>query len=140
MKLDGESGDNAVLARVMMETFGPSMSPSWFDNLDDQVVLELPYGPSIGIPERIEGKDAARAMFQSVIDSFGLRFTDIEIFEMLDPSMVVVTYRGSGSAGDHPYNQRYVCLLKFREGRLLFYREYFDNKVLADIMAHVNLS
>ena len=127
------------MARTMMETFGPSMSPSWFENLDDHIVLEFPFGPSIGIPERIEGKDAARAMFQSVIDSFGLRFADIEIFEMLDPSLVIVTYRGIGNAGDHAYNQRYICIQKFDEGRLVLYREYFDNKVLIDIMAHVNL-
>lgn len=139
MKPHGDSGSNVDLARSIMETFGPSMSPSWYDNLDDEVVLEFPYGPSVGIPERIEGKSAASGMFQSVIDTFGLSFTDIEIFEMTDPSIVIATYRGNGSTGDHPYNQRYICLQKYKEGRLLLYREYFDNKVLLDVMAHVQL-
>jgi hypothetical protein len=53
---------NVALANRIMADFGRDMR-HWYDNLHDDMVLEFPYGASVGMPTRIEGKTACSRLF-----------------------------------------------------------------------------
>jgi ketosteroid isomerase-like protein len=130
---DGEAlrARNLETARKMMADFGHAMD-GWFDNLHDDVVMEFPFGATVGMPTRIEGKAAARAMFEMAANGLGVRFHDVVIEPMADPNRFLVQCRGEGGTVERPYRQRYVTLHEYRDGKLILFREHFDTKVVSD--------
>ena len=71
-----------------MSDFGRNME-GWYDNLHDDIVLEFPFGASVGMPTRIEGKAAASALFAATVTAVEVQFHDVVIYPTLEP------YRGS---------------------------------------------
>ncbi len=127
---------NVALARSIFENFNPH-DAAWQANLADDAVMVFPYAASIGLPPRVEGKDAAIGLFKGVADALGLSFHDIAVQALADPEWVVVEQRGQGAFKNNPYNQQYVIFLQFRDGKLRHYREYFDCKVVTDCFGSV---
>jgi ketosteroid isomerase-like protein len=130
---DGEAvrARNLATARRMMADFGHRMD-GWFDLLHDDVVMEFPFGASIGMPTRIEGKAAVGATFEMAANTLGVRFHDVVIEPMLDPNRLLVQCRGEGGTPERPYRQRYVTLHEYRDGKLVLFREHFDTKIVFD--------
>ena len=56
--INAEREANIALATKIMSDFGRNME-GWYDNLHDDIVLEFPFGASVGMPTRIEGRAAA---------------------------------------------------------------------------------
>lgn len=127
---------NVALAHSIFENFDPH-SQAWQDGLAEDVVMMFPYAGSIGLPPRVEGKEAAIGLFQGVADALGLSFTDVTVQALADPEWVVVEQRGKGAFKGNPYNQQYVIFVQFRDGKLRHYREYFDCKVVTDCFGSV---
>jgi ketosteroid isomerase-like protein len=127
---------NVALARSIFENFKPH-DQAWQDNLAEDAVMVFPYAASIGLPPRVEGKEAAIGLFKGVADALGLSFHDIAVQALADPEWVVVEQRGQGAFKDNPYNQQYVIFLQFRDGKLRHYREYFDCKAVTDCFGSV---
>ena len=128
--------DNVERARVIFADFDPH-SPAWQANLADDVEMIFPYAASIGLPPVVEGKDACVGVFQAVADALQLSFHDTRVQPMADPEWVLVEQRGKGDFKGNPYNQQYAILLRFRDGKLLHYREYFDCKVVTDCFGSI---
>lgn len=127
---------NVERAKNVFEQFRPA-EQSWQDGLAEDVVMEFPYGPSIGLPERIEGKEAAVPLFIGVGEKLGLKFVDVRPQAMADPEWVLVEMGGKGSHSGRPYDQRYVVKLQFRDGKLRHYKEYFNCQAVADCFGSV---
>lgn len=127
---------NAALAKSAFENFAPH-DPAWQANLADDIEMVFPYGKSIGLPEKVEGKEAAMGLFQAVGDALGLEFHDVDAQAMADPEWVLIEQRGKGSFNGKPYDQRYAIVLQIRNGKIRHYREYFDCKVVADCIGSV---
>ena len=128
---------NVARAKAMFENFTP-LEPGWIDGLHPDLAMEFPFGEAVGLPPRIEGKAQCSGLFQIVAQKLGLVFSDIEIAGMADPDRVLATYKGKGAFGTTPYNQSYITLLEFRDGKLILYREYVDTQVVAAAFGHLS--
>lgn len=127
---------NIALAHSIFKNFKPH-DRAWQDGLADDVVMMFPYAASIGLPPRVEGKEAAIGLFQGVADALGLTFYDTTVQALADPEWVVVEQKGKGGFKGKPYNQTYVIFLQFQDGKLCHYREYFDCQAVADCFGSV---
>lgn len=129
------SAANVALATRLLNDLGRNME-GWYDNLHPDLVMELPYGDSVGLPARLEG-EAARGMFQTAVEVFGCKMYDINVHPMADPAKVFVEYKGMGNAQGRDYPQNYACIQEFRDGKLIGYREYFDTAVVNDVLGDI---
>ncbi len=127
---------NLATAKRLMAAFGHDMA-TWHDMLHDDVVIEFPFGASIGLPTRIEGKAACSATFDMAAGTLGVRFHDVVIEAMHDPARFLVQCRGEGGTAENPYRQRYVTLHEYRDGRLILFREHFDTKIALDAFGYL---
>lgn len=121
---------NVAIARTLMANFNMK---TWFDLLHDDLVLEFPFAASIGMPARIEGKADCVAYLNKVMEALpDLVFRDVDINPMPDPERVVIEYKGgSGTAFGH-YENVYVVFQKFRGGKMILFREYWNTKPVID--------
>lgn len=134
--LQADRTNNVAIARSIFVDFNPH-DPAWQANLADDVEMVFPYAESIGLPPKVEGKEAAVGVFQAVADALGLSFLDTTAVAMADPEWVLVEQKGRGSFKGKPYNQQYAIMLQFRDGKLRHYREYFDCKVVTDCFGSI---
>lgn len=84
---------NVALATELMERFGRDMD-GWYDHLHDDIVMEFPFGPSVGMPARVAGKAACSGLFQTVCDGVQVQFSNIRVSPMADPNRLVIEYTG----------------------------------------------
>ncbi len=91
----------------------------------DDLVLEFPFADP---PKRLEGKDVVLPYLTAALGAFELHLTVTEVHETTDPDELIVeasgtgTYRPTGAA----YQNRYVIVYGFRDGRICRQREYYD--------------
>jgi ketosteroid isomerase-like protein len=122
----GAGADIIRLAERMLESFGKDMSFFWA-NTHDSIVLEFPLAKSNGFAERVEGIKNVRPHFEMVIKILpGWAPRDIRITPFADPNSVLVEYRGSCEGTHRRYDQQYITILKFRDQKLVYFREYWD--------------
>lgn len=105
----------------------------FFEHLAPDVVVEFPYGPTLGLPSRIEGADAVRAHLTAV-QTGGLTVHDAAIAPLADGRFLVEyagAYRGvDGAVVRVPL----VSVIEF-DGRVHRIREYWDTHRLAMLNA-----
>jgi ketosteroid isomerase-like protein len=106
-----------------------------FDLYADDIVMEFPYGASLGMPDRFEGKkavvDYARELFRLIPD---LKMRDMHYSSVAgDPNTVFIEYVSDiATPGGHTYRQIYVNKMQFRDGLLVHMREFWDPKRILD--------
>ncbi|MFW2829652.1 nuclear transport factor 2 family protein [Sphingomonas sp. ID0503] len=122
---------NVALATELMERFGRDMD-GWYDHLHDDVVMEFPFGPSVGMPARVEGKDAVAGVFKVVCDVVQVQFSNIRITPTADPARLVVEYTGYSEPNGKVYDQTYISVQEFRDGKMILFREYWNAIVVRD--------
>lgn len=137
MSDDALRASNLAKARAAFERFRPD-EQSWCDALHDDIVMEFPFGTDLGLPPRVEGKADSIALFQNTLKALGLVFSDIQLAGMADPNFVLAQYKGTGSFAGKPYNQSYITVVEYRDGKLALYREFFDTKIVADVFGHMS--
>jgi len=101
----------------------------WLELFAEDAVVEFPYANSLGLPERLEGREAIRGYFAGTPKSFlGLTFRNLRRYITTDPEMVIAEVHGSATIAStgRPYEQDYIMMLKTKEGRISLYREYWD--------------
>lgn len=132
-----QRAENVAKARAMLENFSP-MDQGWCDVLADEIVMEFPFGADVGLPPKVEGKPACVGLFRAVYNTLNLAFSDVAVHAMDDPNLVLAEYKGAGAFKGKPYNQSYITLLEFADGKLRRYREHVDTKVVADVLGHLS--
>jgi ketosteroid isomerase-like protein len=128
---------NVALAERIMADFGRNMS-DWYDNLHDDIVMEFPYGASVGMPTRIEGKPACSRLFAATCEAVQVRFHDVRVHPMQDPSRLILEYRGYSEPGGKVYDQTYICVQEYRDGKLILFREYWDAKIVDEVFGDLS--
>ena len=101
----------------------------WIDLFADDGVVEFPYAPSLGFPERLEGKEAIDRYFRGTPESFrDLSFRDVRRYPTTDPDLALAEAHGSATVGanDARYEQDYVMLVRTKGGKIVLYREYWN--------------
>jgi ketosteroid isomerase-like protein len=102
--------------------------------LRGDVRFELPYEDAV--PDSgVDGiRDLLGRMF-SMFQKFGMTLTDV--YDLLDPNMLVARYRGDALARDKPviYRNDYIGVFEFRDGKITLWREYDNPMVSAAMLA-----
>lgn len=120
---------NVALATELMERFGRDMD-GWYDNLHDDIVMEFPFGPSVGMPARVEGKAACAGVFALVCQAIQVQFSNIVVSPLADPNRLIVEYTGYSEPGGKTYGQTYISVQEFRDGKMILFREYWNALVV----------
>ncbi|NNG36149.1 nuclear transport factor 2 family protein [Nakamurella aerolata] len=105
---------------------------AFFDHLADDVTVEFPYGPTLGLPARIDGKPAVRRHLAAV-QAGGLTVGEPTI-EQVTPSRYLAEYTGTyrtsnGAAVDVPL----VAIIDHDATGIHRIREYWDTYLLATL-------
>src|SRR4051794_10558582 len=107
---------------------------AFFAHLSDNVVVEFPYGPTLGLPSHVTGKGAVQAHL-SAVQAGGLKVSTPEIQQITDERYLVEytgTYHGlNGARADVPLIAIITC-----DGPLITnIREYWDTHQLVNLNA-----
>lgn len=109
-------GDTATLAELYTEDF----------------ILEMPFVDFEGV--RIEGLDKVAEYLAGALDRFKIQLSLSHIFETTNPDILIAEYTSSGEFMPEgvPYDNRYITIYKFRDGKICEVVEFF-NPLRADI-------
>lgn len=99
----------------------------------DDAVIEFPFAPD-GFPSRLEGKEAVTNYIKDHPFFEFRAFPDLQIQPMLDPDSVLAEYRSDAdiTLTGQPYDQTYISFLKMKDGKIVFYREYWNPTVMIE--------
>ena len=122
---------NLALAHRMMTTLG---QPTLWDTMDKDIVVEFPYAPSLGESARHVGKEAVRkylsAMFARLTT---FKFENLAITPTTDASVFFCEYEvNTKTSRGEPYHQVYINKLRFKDGKLVSLREFWNPKWIID--------
>jgi ketosteroid isomerase-like protein len=123
---------NRELAKTILTTLG---TEEQFDYMADDVVMEFPYGPSLGQPDRFESKPAVMAYTRQLTKRIGrIKMRDMTFSSVEGkPDTVFIEYSGDvNTPGGHTYVQTYFNKMRFRDGKMVHMREVWDTKLIVD--------
>jgi ketosteroid isomerase-like protein len=112
----------------------------WEDLADlyaDDAVVEQPMAPRANgstHPVRIVGRTAIGAHFaRAARMPLALRAQEVVVHTTEDPETIIVEYTYAGHAGatQRPFTAANVQVLKVRDGRIVFSRDYHDHSAMA---------
>ncbi|MUG98722.1 hypothetical protein F7734_43105 [Scytonema sp. UIC 10036] len=119
---------NEQTIRTYFQLLSQKRMNEWLQLWADDGVQDMPYSPA-GFPKRVEGKAAVAKHYSSLPTSVGrMVFPDLKIYPTTDPNTFFVEFRGEIEvlATKKPYNNTYGGLFKFRDGKVILFREYYD--------------
>jgi uncharacterized protein len=101
----------------------------WQSLIDDDLLWELVYAPSLGHPARLSGREEVMrhvTWFLAAVENF--RFLDLRIYAMAEPEIAAAEIRAEAliKATGRTYRQEYVVFLRSKAGKITHLREYFD--------------
>lgn len=105
--------------------------PEFFDTLAPHVVAEFPYGPTLGLPARLEGKSAVEAHLRAVQQS-GLRLSEFQV-TTINETQCLAEYVGHyRAATGESFESTLVSVITFEGDKISALREYWNTKQIAD--------
>lgn len=116
---------------LLKQHFGTLVADNgqWQSLIDDDLVWELVYAPSLGHPARLSGREEVMrhvTWFLAAVENF--RFLDLRIYPMAEPEAAAAEIRAEAliKATGRTYRQEYVVFLRSKAGKITHLREYFD--------------
>ncbi|MFS1515410.1 nuclear transport factor 2 family protein [Bacillus sp. SCS-151] len=106
-----------------------------FEYFADDIVLELPYAPSLNMPDRFEGKDVATTYLRQMLTQLkGLKLHSIRSYAVEgEPDTIISEYEGDAVTPDgNTYTQSYMNKMLFRDGKLILLREFWNPMAVVD--------
>jgi ketosteroid isomerase-like protein len=126
---------NREAARKVLTLLG---TEEQFDYFADDIVMEFPYGPSLGQPARFEGKADVVAYARALTHRIGrIKMRDMTFWSVDGhPEIVFIEYSGDvNTPGGHTYVQTYINKMTFADGKLAHMKELWDTKLIVDAAA-----
>lgn len=105
---------------------------SFLEMFAEDGVMEYPFAPA-GMTTRVEGRNALAAHLKELSKSIAFdHIGTITVHPMSDPDAVVLEFEGFGRGviTGEPYEQRYVSIVRMRNGRIVHYRDYWNPLVI----------
>ncbi|MCB0995752.1 MAG: nuclear transport factor 2 family protein [Acidimicrobiales bacterium] len=125
---------NAQTVREMMAAFSAGNPQGLLAHVADDVVYEAPYYLDFE-PKR--GRDQLAAMLGAVEERFSpILYEVVELFCTTDPDLVIAEIRGDLAVrgADRRYQNHYIQFLRFRDGKVVHWREFSNPDVFRTAM------
>jgi hypothetical protein len=101
----------------------------WAPHLHDEVVFELPFAAQTSIPTLVKGKGN---VLEYIREWYGL-FADfsicnMKVHRMEEDGTYVLEYKTKGFVAStaRPYSQENIALIKVKDHKIIFFREYWN--------------
>ena len=124
---DTLSSFSAMLRETLNDRLKPD-AQTFIQMVAEDVVMEFPYAPP-GFAQRLEGREAIAAHLQSLAGRLEFNsFADVVKHETADPEVVIIEFSGFGRAlaTGEPYEQRYISVIRVRDGQIIRYQDYWN--------------
>jgi ketosteroid isomerase-like protein len=126
-----ENATRSDITRIVLDHLALATQdfPRWLDLLDEDIVIEFPYGESAGNAPRLAGKAAiAEAINAFFVRVPGIRFNNPVVYPSADPDEAFATYDVKVPVPENGrvYRQQYIGHFRQRAGKLVYLSEYFD--------------
>lgn len=98
------------------------------DYMTDDLEFDLPYGPDF-LPMPILGRETWNQMQLATFAMFrGFQNIPDAIYESTDPDLLIAEYHSQAEVvrNGNEYRNRYIGILRFRDGKISHWREYHD--------------
>jgi uncharacterized protein len=108
----------------------------WVTLFAPDAVLEFPFAPA-GVPRRVTGRDALLAHMSHFPETFDVEFVDLVFHKTVDPSLVIVEFRSTGTARPtgKPYEQTCISVVRTDEKALItHYLDYWNPLVAIEAL------
>jgi len=115
---------------MLRETLGERLNPgaeSFVQMFAEDGVMEFPY--ALPSPKRLEGREALAAHLAYLARLVELlSVSDVVKHETADPEVFIVEFASSGRAvaTGEPFEQRYISVIRVRDGRIVHYKDYWN--------------
>jgi hypothetical protein len=128
---------NQKLAERVIRLLG---SEEQFELFADDVVMDFPYGSSLSMPDHFAGKTEVVAYVRELNRILeGMKMRDMVFYSIQgSPETVFIEYSSDApTPGGNWYEQVYVNKMTFRDGKLVYMREFWDPKRILDARSGV---
>jgi len=117
----------AMLCTALGNRINPD-AESFLDLVANDIVMEFPFSFP-GAPARLDGRAEIAQHLQSLAGMITLdRMGEPFVHATMDPELTIVEVAGSGRGvmTGEPYEQRYICVIRTRNGRIVHYKDYWN--------------
>jgi ketosteroid isomerase-like protein len=117
--------DNLAAVRRYFDGVAAANPNQMLESWTDDLVYEERFSDP---PRRIEGKEATRAYFSKAGTVFRMTLEITAVHECLDPDELILEYASHGEvvATGKPYENTYIGVYRFRDGRIWQVREFHN--------------
>lgn len=105
--------------------------------LAEDIVQEWPFLPMASMTGRLVGASALRQLMEAGMSDFDpYNYRVKAIHDLVDPATVIAEYTSHSfyHRRQVPYSNAYISILKFREGKLVYWSEYVNPLVIKDAL------
>lgn len=124
------------LTNLMKKSIGDLLSPaeSFSDMCAEDVQFEAPYAP--GGSKRISGRAEVANYMPVVPEFFSIdELVETAQYRSTDPEVVILEFyarNGVGVKTGLPYDQKYINVVRVRDGKIVEYRDYWNPSTVLD--------
>lgn len=115
---------------MLRETLGERLDPgagTFVQMFAEDGVMEFPY--ALPSPRRLEGREALAAHLAYLARLVELlSVSDVVKHATIDPEVFIVEFASSGRAvaTGEPFEQRYISVIRVRDGHIVHYKDYWN--------------
>ena len=116
---------NMEVLKTAISSIGTGNSEVFSNLYTEDWVLELPYSEP---PKVLTGLNEILTYLKPQMGKLEFTLTLTEIFECLDPNLLIAEYvsEGRSTITNKPYQNTYIGLWRFREGKICGVKEYLN--------------
>jgi uncharacterized protein len=106
-------------------------------SLAQDMVQEWPYRPLPNMPERLVGAAEVRKLIETGMSDFDPYNYRIRVLhDLVDPDMVIAEYTSHSVylPRQVAYENSYISVLRFRDGKLVYWSEYVNPLVIKEAL------
>ena len=115
---------------MLRQTLGERLNPgaeTFVEMVAEDGVMEFPF--ALPSPKRVEGREALAAHIAFLAGRIEfLSVSDVVKHVTGDPEIFIIEFAGSGRAvaTGEPFEQRYISVIRLRDGHIVRYTDYWN--------------
>jgi ketosteroid isomerase-like protein len=124
--IDTVESFSAMLRETLVERLAPG-AVTFVEMFAEDGVMEFPY--ALPSPRRVVGREALAAhlaYLARMVELLGV--SDVVKHQTGDPEVFILEFASSGRsvATGEPFEQRYISVIRLRDGQIVHYRDYWN--------------